>query len=410
MDEVMGELMGLTTSDIYVFAEATLEQQQLTWELTGISWARSSAPPMSLDVVHARHVYVAREQHLSQQELSKDGRTRCWVLYLKGYPRQIIASCETTRKTILIAKDGISREGQGYAIASVSTNPIYREQGLAAFLLRHVQEQMDKDSDCSVLYSDIGKSYYSSLGWRVFPSHQATLTLLSSPTTPPGDSEEGITKPAFRHSQPARIRYLRVTELPDLCKKDELDLRKRFEAFPAGDGSTHVAFSPSFPQIMWQLERAEFMAKSFVDKKQTETLLPNKGAITNDGKSWIYWDHDWREKKLKILRMSIRVEEDGGDHSPTVAWKQQRHRIDDIKVLLEAALAEASAWGLPKVLIWNPDAEVTLGCKAAGNAHPYGMKIVFDERKDASIPSLRWAGGADGRDTSWEDNFYYAWC
>ncbi|KAK0613094.1 hypothetical protein B0T17DRAFT_498980 [Bombardia bombarda] len=373
----MGEPMGLGISDI-VFGEATPEQRQLAWQLNGAAWA----PPMSLDV------YVARETYLSRQELSADGRCRYWVLYLKGYPRQIVASCETTRKPVLISENGVAREGHGYAIASVYTNPAYRRQGMAAFMLRRVQEYMDQDSDYSVLYSNIGGNYYSNLGWRVFPRKQVTLTVLPHTILGHGNRD----KFALKHSQPWRIRYLRLDELPELCDIDELDLSARFDALRA-DGKTHVAFTPSWSQIAWQLARSEFIAGTMFGRTPM-----NKGAITENGRSWVYWEHDWRQTRLNVMRIV---------HALDASVQQ---RVGDIKALLEAALAEASAWGLPKVLMWNPDEETTLGCKAAGNAHPIDVKIVFEERTDTSIPGLRWAKGKDARNTVWEDNLYYCWC
>jgi GNAT superfamily N-acetyltransferase len=373
----MAEPMGLDASSDTVFCEATPEQRQIAWELNGACWAA----PMPLDA------YLERETVLSEQDLSKDGGCRYWVLYLKGYPRQVIASCETTRKTVLLSENGVSREGHGYAIACVYTNPAYRRQGMAAFMLRRVQEQMDKDSDCSVLYSDIGKNFYSILGWRVFPSKQATLILL-----PPTAASTGGEKPVFKHSQPSRTRYLQLEQLPDLCEVDELNLSARFDALRA-DGKTHVAFLPSYAQISWHLKGTEFMAGKLLGRTPA-----NKGAIADNGRSWVYWVHDWREKKLKVMRVVMVL-----DSTP-------EQRVADIRVLLEAALVEASAWGLSSVLIWNPDDEMIRGCKAAGNAHPEDVKIVFDERTEGSIPSLRWAEGKDARNTVWEDNFYYCWC
>ncbi|KAK3363354.1 hypothetical protein B0T25DRAFT_38043 [Lasiosphaeria hispida] len=369
----MDESTSLQTTDV-VFAEATPEQRQLSWALNGESWA----PPLSTSD------YLAREEHLSLQELSKDGQCKYWVVYLKGHPRKIIASCESTRKTILISENGVSREGHGYGIASVYTNPAYRRQGIAAMMLHKVQEQMDRDSDCSVLYSDIGRSYYANLGWPVFPSQQAVLSLTKQP-----DATENST---FSPSQLARARYLSITQLPDLCEVDELFLSARFDGFPA-DGKTRISFLPSFAQISWQLAREDFMAEKLLGKSP-----PNKGAIVDNGRSWIYWSHNWRTKKLKVLRI-VHVRE---------ATAEQR--IDDIKVLLEASVAEASAWGMSEVVVWNPDGETTTGSKAVGNTHLDVVKVFFNERTEGSIPSFRWAGGKDVKSTVWEENFYYCWC
>lgn len=384
----------LGPSDV-VFAEATPEQQRLSWELNGVSWAA----PMSVPN------YIARETHLSQQDLSRDGGCKYWVLHLKSDPATIVASCETTRKTVLIARragDGISppsvRRGVGYSIASVYTNPDYRRRGMAALLLNKVQKFMDGDgADCSALYSDIGKHYYANLGWAVFPSDQATLHLL-----PPAPEEPGPNSnlEPFVPSHPDATRPLVMADLPPLCAADEAALEARFNALPAkggndndGEGSTHVAFLPSFEQISWQLAREEFMTRAMFGAS-----VERRGAMTADGKAWVCWDHDWREKKLKVMRLV------------TIRGGEAADRVGDITALLEAALAEASAWGLQKVLVWNPDAETTVACKNVGNAHEDRVKLILDERLNGSIPSLRWKDGEDTRDTVWVDNQYYCWC
>ncbi|KAK4155313.1 lysine acetyltransferase [Chaetomidium leptoderma] len=401
----MAQPMGLTASDM-VFGEATSEQRQLAWELCGRSWAA----PMSLDD------YVEREQHLAEHDVNRDGRCRYWVLYLKGYPRQVIASCETTRKPVLVS-DGNgqpAREGHGYAVTNVYTNPPYRRQGMAAFLLRRVQERMDADSDCSVMYSDSGRNYYASLGWSPFASRQATITLLPSYPSPPlGPQPQSptLTTP----SKPPQTRPLQLSDLPDLCKMDELDLTKSFDSLPA-DTKTHVAFLPTHPQISWHLARAEFDAgKIFPPNTTTTAATANpqrtltKGAITlpTDGsKSWTYWSHDWRNKRLRVLRIVVRPEASSTD-TPTTTEQQ---RVGDVAALLEAAVAEARRWGLGRVVVWNPDDEVRAGCKSVGNASPHGVKVVFEERVAGGVPSLRWKGGKGVRGVVWEENFGYCWC
>jgi GNAT superfamily N-acetyltransferase len=397
--------MGLTASDIE-FSEATPEQRQLTWELNGEAWAA----PMSLGD------YVEREQHLARHELNRDGRCQCWVLYLKGYPRQIIVSCETVRKPALISdgQGGPAREGHGYVVTNIFTNPSYRRQGLAAFLLRRLQEQIDIDGDFSVLYSDSGRTYYSSLGWLSLPSRQATLTL--SPQSP--NQNQASLSPShaavnFTPTNPSQTRPLLPDKLSDLCELDSLHLSTRFDSLVPSDGKTHVAFLPTHAQITCHLARAAFDARKLFprDKANSEQPPPlNAGAITTSGRAWIYWAHDWRTRRLRVLRIVRSAMLDRGSNVGV------EERVRDVRALLEAALAESASCGLANgVVVWNPEDEVTLGCKAVGNAYaamrdaPVGVKVVFDEKIDGGIPSLRWKGG---KDTSvvWEENYGYCWC
>lgn len=370
----------LTTDDV-VFTRANDSLRKLAWRLNGESWAA----PMEIDQ------YVERESHLSTQELSKDGRCVYWVLTHKDDGTHIVASCESTKKTVFIAGKGTGVndgfvEATGYAIASVYTNPDYRRLGMAAYMLRKLQENMDADSECSVLYSDIGKTYYANLGWDTFPSDQATIHLHAD---------------KFNLPDNPKTRYLTIDELPPLCEKDVAAMKVKFATLAADHTKTHVAFAPDFAQISWQLAREQFMA-GIMFKRQIE----RRGAITTSGRSWVYWDHDWREKKLKILRF-VTLDPDS-DVETTGAVASEEDKVWDLVELLRAAAAEAAQWGLKKVLIWSPDAMTTQGIKGFHNVYEKEVDVIFDERTDGSIPSFRWKDGRSTADTRWEDNHYYA--
>lgn len=159
--------MGLDISDV-VFAEATDHQRLLSWTLNGASWA----PPMSIDE------YIGREQTLSRTVLSANGGTRYYVLHLRSDAETIVSACEVTRKRGLVADSAGVREVQTYAIASVFTPPSFRGQGMASHLLREVQAAVDgAGADCGALYSDIGRQFYTRLGWKDFRSPQLLLRL-----------------------------------------------------------------------------------------------------------------------------------------------------------------------------------------------------------------------------------------
>lgn len=370
----------ITTDDV-VFTRADDYLRKLTWRLNGEVFA----PPMELDA------YVDRETHLSHQALCKEGRCTYYVLAHKDDGTHIVASCESVRKTVFIAgrHTGVNHgfvEATGFAIASVYTNPKYRRLGMAAYMLRRLQEQMDKESECSVLYSDIGKLFYTNQGWSVFPAEQATIYL--------------HTEEAFQLPANSKARYLTLDDLPSLCEQDVAQMKTKFQRLAADHTKTHVAFAPDFAQISWQLAREDFMTGALHAKQIT-----NRGAITHSGRGWVYWDHDWKTKQLKILRFVL-LEVD-----PTTNFVVSEDRkVWEVLELLQAAAAEAAAWGLKKVLVWNPDATTTRGIKAFHDFHERGVDVIFDERKDTAIPSFRWKGAHGTGDTVWEDNQYYAWC
>lgn len=371
----------ITTDDV-VFTRADDDIRKLTWRLN----SEVFATPLEMDA------YVEREAHLSQQALTKDGRCTYFVLAHKHDGTHIVASCESIKKTVFIAgrntgvNDGFV-EATGYAIASIYTNPKYRRLGMAAFMLRRLQKQMDEESECSALYSDIGKMYYAHLGWDVFPSEQATISLHAEQENP------------FQLPTTSKTRFLTLDDLPALCDKDIAQMRAKFQRLAADHTKTHVAFAPDFAQISWQLAREDFVTGAVHAKP-----IVHRGAITHGGRSWVYWDHDWRTKQLKVLRFVL-LDVDGNRHvasEESKAW--------DVLELLQAAAAEAAAWGLKKVLVWNPDATTTRGIKGFHNYHQNEVDVMFDERKNAAIPCFRWKGARGTGETVWEDNHCYAWC
>ncbi|KAF3768648.1 hypothetical protein M406DRAFT_286587 [Cryphonectria parasitica EP155] len=367
----------ITTQDV-VFTRADETIRRLAWRLNGEAWAA----PLDIDT------YLDRETHLSSQALTKDDRCLYWILAHKDDGTHIVASCESIKKTVYIAGKGTGVndgfvETTGYAIASVYTNPKYRRLGMAAYMLRKLQEYVDAESECSALYSDIGRIYYSNLGWSVFPSEQVTIFLHQD---------------QFPLPEKRRARYLSLQELPALCEKDVAALKARFRRFAADHTRTHVAFAPDHAQISWQLARETFVTKWMFNRG-----IENRGAITHCGRSWVYWDHDWREKKLKVLRFVFL------DVSPETGEPvTEEHKAWDVVELLQAAAAEAAAWGLKQVLVWNPDEVTTKGVKGFHDFHEKEVDVVFEERH-SSIPSFRWKEGKSTADTVWEDNYYYAW-
>jgi GNAT superfamily N-acetyltransferase len=359
----------LSTDDV-VFGEATPHQRILAWRLNGASWA----PPMALDE------YVGREQSLSETALSANGGTRYWVLHRKGDPEYIVSACETTAKKALVADARGRRVVDAYSIASVFTNPLCRGRGLAAFMLEKIKQIVDEDTDCGALYSDIGKAYYARLGWPAFPSPQVTLHL-----------EEGVRLDRL----PTRgASLLAERDVAALCEKDIEALEQKFDGLARdNDGKTHITFLPSFAQCSWHFARDAYVCRA-MRRREAE----HRGAVTADGSSWLYWDHDLREKKLKIQRIVTR-----GSDPP-------EKKAGDVKALLLAALSEAEDWGIVQVLAWSPTQEVTAAVMAIWHEVGEGLQVSFDHRTKMSLPSLRWKGGKDVGEVVWQDNEYFSWC
>jgi GNAT superfamily N-acetyltransferase len=136
-------------SDVLTFGQASNEQLDIVWRLNAQAWAA----PISVED------HITRERTLSEQDLTKDGAWKTWVLIASPGSDEIVASCETFLKTVLISTEDGLRRARGFAIASVFTNPKHRGKRMANLLLDHLKRWLDEEGDgeLCVLYSDIGK-------------------------------------------------------------------------------------------------------------------------------------------------------------------------------------------------------------------------------------------------------------
>ena len=137
----------ISTEDV-VFSEATESQLTTVWRLNAEVWA----DPLTVED------HVERERILSQQPGAGD-LWKTWVLTLRSNARVVVASVETFRRSVLVSTNGNCEKRNGYGIASVFTNPVYRGNHMASLLLSKLKLWLDGDGDgwISVLYSDIGK-------------------------------------------------------------------------------------------------------------------------------------------------------------------------------------------------------------------------------------------------------------
>lgn len=151
-----------STSPTLALVEATPEEKLATWRLNGQSWAGR----LSVDA------YLRREEHLADQEVTRNGGIMYWILVdatKAPNERAILSSCETLRKRALVARaepdgDGDVEEVLSHGVGSVYTDPRYRGKGYATRMLSELAKKLDtwhlpngRRSEFTVLYSDIGK-------------------------------------------------------------------------------------------------------------------------------------------------------------------------------------------------------------------------------------------------------------
>ncbi|KAL2176891.1 uncharacterized protein P884DRAFT_278130 [Thermothelomyces heterothallicus CBS 202.75] len=336
--------------------------------------------------------YIAREEYLTTVPLARNGGITHWILTVASLPpdgRPILSSCESLRKRAVCSRDGEPpTEGVAHGIASVFTEPAYRGRGYASRMMREVGEKLrgwqapvpPGRSLFSVLYSDIGKSFYARHGWPAFESSHVSFRPVAGAA---GETEQAATAIGYH-------------ELAELCAADEkllrADLTRRCR-----DGKTHVAILPELDAMLWHLMREDFMTKSIFGKTPTV-----RGAVTGKpGKRiWAVWMRGYygglKKKEGNVLHVLRVVVEDPD--------QPDEELVGGFRSIVQIAQHEAAEWETQDVQIWNPTP------KLKGLVEKCGIESEFVVREKDSIASLRWYGDEPVSEVDWVANEKYAWC
>lgn len=201
----------------------------------------------------------------------------------------------------------------------------------------------------------------------------------------------------------AGVKSLGAADVPSLCTEDIMVLKNSLVR-PRPDLKPHVAFVPDYQTMEWHWAREEFMAPMLRRQLAAAGVKPDaKGAMTPDGKRWVIWNRDLSHRSqlfiIRAVNLSCSSDEDA--------------EVAHLAQLLLAACAEAAAWGLAKVVLWNPD---DLWLRAARRAAPPppAAAIRLVDRDTDSICSLMMHGplaaGSSPDHVDWLANEKFAWC
>jgi hypothetical protein len=352
-------------------------------------------------------VYLEESRFLATAPLARDGGMTTWVLVDKNTvpdKRVIFCSCESYRKRALQSDaEGMVVDIFVHGIASVFCALEYRGRGYPKRMLRELSTKLPtwqtsgKQCIGSILYSDIGKSYYAELGWKCTPSN---------------------THIEFRplcHTKSPLVRPVLVTHLPDLCKRDEALIRTQM-ACRTQDSRPRMSISPDFDHVGWHLAKEEF-ACNYLFGKPPHVI----GAIAGPSGSQVwalwtrrYYNHPDAEKPhnaLYILRLVM--EADGNTtHSRSGSEMPDRNendtnQVQHLRTVLQAAQTEAFNWKLDTIKLWHPSPLVIQRLDKSG------MHYEVVEREKESIASGLWYdehGGISNSAPLWLNNEHYAWC
>lgn len=398
----MGSIGGPPSSDSphLHLTQPTPDECTQVWASTAASWKDSLTIPL----------YVVEAEYLTTVPLAKDGGMTTWVLVDKNLPpdqRQVLCSCETFRKRSLTSdREGHVEEGLVHGIASVFCPPELRGRGYGT---RHMKElakalngwQSEHGKTIgSVLYSDIGKEYYAGTGWLPNPRNG-----------------HFVLQPV-KMEKPAMAQLVPESELEALCLQDEGMVRKGM-ATPS-TARKRVVILPDLDHMLWHIRKEDFATDHIFGKRSQA-----KGAIAGSpGKRvWAVWVHRYYqhpdhpdeaeegdENVLYILRLVVEGDDTANrPHEdqlavPTEAYAEQAAAL---KAVLQAAQAEAAAWRLDEVDLWEPSPLVR---SLLGES---GLDFAWVERQEASIACAQWVseeGDAVGEAPTWVNNEHYAWC
>lgn len=236
----------------------------------------------------------------------------------------IYCHCESHRFDCLLRKaDGTIVQGYSHHIGSVFTLPEHRKQGLASFFLTQIAAKMAKLPDAvgSVLYSDIGPTYYDRLGWRLYESRMASLSSTDSKNneTPATQEERGVSL------------YLDEA-LDEFLTKDKLKLRQEIATSAAYAGREVFVPIATRDSIEWQFCIGVYYASIRGFKE-----LPTQCGLWFSEDAFITWCHNLKESTLYVARARF------PETSPALC-----------QAMLRAALREACKFQLKSVKIWDP--------------------------------------------------------
>lgn len=370
---------------------ATPEERVETVRLNSASWRG----PLSVEQ------YAAREQRLSQQNLTRNGALLTWVLVDSRQPpgkRTILSACETFRKPAYVAYKGKVEDIVAYGVGSVFARPEFRGRGYAGRMMTELAKKIDrwqegdqekKEGLVSVLFSDVGKKFYAKYGWKPFPSSHVALP----PITPEQyqASLETAHMPKARELGPDDVRECMCS--PAKQQKFRDVLRQKSLKSP----QAQFTVAPDYDHLLWHWARDEFYQEQGIFDKAPAL----RGAGVDERKVYCAWTRTVGESPSSHILYILRWVYD----EPTTP-EEEMFTLEAIAAVLRRAQYAAHQLGMSKVEFWNP---TPLLEKAAQLLDPT-TRIVHREQNH--ITCLKWNGAARGMgdDVEWVWNEKYSWC
>lgn len=373
-------------------AVSTPEEYLQTIRLNSVAWKG----PITEDQ------YLEREARLSNQNLTKNGALTSWILVDSRQPpnsRLILSSCETYRKPAFLAYQGKVEEIICHGVGSVFARPEFRGRGYAGRMLKELAKKLDtwqsedqprKQGVFSVLFSDIGKKFYTRYGWKPFVSSHVSLPPLV----------EKHFQASLELAKLPEAKTLTAEEIHDCMCSEIVEKKNRnfLQVASEKSPSAKVAIAPDYDHFLWHWAREDF----YEDKGVFDKVRPLvRGAGVDHHHVYCAWSRKLGDSPGSNALYILRLIYDEPSSPP-----EELATIEAIAAVLRRAQLEAHKLHMSSVDFWNPSPLVE---KAAKLLDP-NVKVVH--REDSSISSLKWNGARQGLgdDVEWLWNEKYSWC
>jgi GNAT superfamily N-acetyltransferase len=271
--------------------------------------------------------------------------------------------CKTLRFDCAVRRrSGDVERGFSYHVSSVYTLPAFRRRGLAASFLTHVAEQLAQlpNALLSVLYSDVGPSFYDKLGWRCHPSKTATLYVDRPRNSHDNAATDSVCTGSGVEPEPMFLddgldEFLRAdnARLLQELKSDRFQGREAFVVLSSRDS------------VEWQFVNGAEYARvaGFAE-------LPKCCGVKVDENAFVVWCHNLKDSTLYVLRArfpdpDVEVATTTSATTATgtattsatgtaTTTATTAAAVATTRALLDAAMQEARKFKLQKVAVWDP--------------------------------------------------------
>ena len=350
-----------------LFGEATSQQKPQCYALSARSWGSY----LDEDEV------IAREEHLVEQSLARNGGCRLWCLYRQDDHDQVFSTCKTVRRTFLMADKQGAHEILGYCVSSVSTALPYRGHGLACFMLQHVAQWLDGvgDAAVSVLYSGMPE-FYERTGWMMLPNLETILSI--NPWL-----RDGLGSYAD-----LSVRSLSNADIEKLCVQDVEALKVGAERTEPTVDTVHLTVLPIAELVKYQHAIADYMGNLW------HCEAPQYRGAAYQDQAWLYWFHDFRGRCLYIQRVHNAIQAE--DEGPNI-----------VTALLLSAVREAKEWNFTSIVTWDDSPDVRTALEKLAQAGIYTKGV--GEAKRTQRISVRWRHGEKKLVDTVMSNESYVW-